>query len=221
MVSSNVYSYTAAAGVILASVAVLRRRRAPKKEEEQPRVLKQHPLAGVAPEQLPRHIQDLLAELPGCVILQSDVEVFQEALDRSWAQPNREIIPACIVRPHDVRQLSKAVAVLKREHDGRSGKSGKAGEPAEGLFAVRSGALNPGLAVAAVQDGVVIDLSKLCEVTPSADRATVTLGAGAKWIDVHRKLEETGLAVLGGRSSPAGVGGLVLQGEPQFSLAAV
>jgi FAD/FMN-containing dehydrogenase len=64
-----------------------------------------------------------------------------------------------------------------------------------------------------VQDGVVIDLSLFCEVTPAADGSTVTVGTGAKWIDVYKALDEKGLIVMGGRNSPVGVGGLTLQGK--------
>lgn len=206
MISQTFYSYAVAAFVVLASILMMRRRRA--SNGQQP-ATKPHPLASVPPEQLPKHIQSLLAELPDCVIMQSDIEAFQQAVDYSWAQQNREIIPACIVRPRDAQQLGKAVSILKREHDSRS----QAGTPIAGFFAVRSGGLNPGLGAATVQDGVVIDLSLFCEVTPAVDGSTVTVGTGAKWIDVYKALDEKGLVVMGGRSSPAGVGGLTLQGE--------
>ena len=195
-----------AAFVVLTSIFLLRRRQASKKQQSP---TKPYPLASVPPEQLPKHVQLLLAELPGCVILQSDVLAFQQAVDYNWAQQNREIIPACIVRPCDAQQLSKAVSILKREHDSRS----QAGTPIAGFFAIRSGGLNPGLGAATVQDGVVIDLSLICEVTPAVDGSTVTVGTGAKWIDVYKELDKKGLIVMGGRSSPAGVGGLTLQGK--------
>ncbi|KAK4186803.1 FAD binding domain protein [Podospora australis] len=178
------------------------------------------PLASSAPEQLPQHIQRLIAELtPGSVILQSDPVAFQQAVDANyWAQQNREITPACIVRPHDAQQLSRAVKILKQEYDSRRAFNqdslGK-GKP-ERLFAVRSGGLNPALGAATVKGGVVIDLGLICDVNPSEDGSTVTIGAGAKWIDVYKNLEEKGLVVMGGRSTPAGVGGLTLQGGLSF-----
>jgi hypothetical protein len=200
------YSYTVAAFVVLTSILMLRRRQAANGQQP---ATKPHLLASVPPEQLPNYIQSLLAELPSCVILQADVAAFQQAIDYSWAQQNREIIPACIVRPRDAQQLGKAVAILKREYDSRS----QAGAPIAGFFAVRSGGANPGLGAATVQDGVVIDLSLFCEVTPAGDGSTVTVGTGAKWIDVYKALDEKGLIVMGGRSSPVGVGGLTLQGK--------
>jgi FAD/FMN-containing dehydrogenase len=206
MTSQIFYSYTVAAFVVLTSILMLRRIQA--SNGQQP-ATKPHLLASVPPEQLPTYIQSLLAELPSCVILQADVVAFQQAIDYSWAQQNREIIPACIVRPRDAQQLGKAIAILKREHDSRS----QAGGQIAGFFAVRSGGANPGLGAATVQDGVVIDLSLFCEVTPAVDGSTVTVGTGAKWIDVYKALDEKGLIVMGGRSSPVGVGGLTLQGK--------
>jgi FAD/FMN-containing dehydrogenase len=103
---------------------------------------------------------------------------------------------------------------LKREHNIRS----QAGASITGFFAVRSGGVNPGLGAATVQDGVVIDLSLFCEVTPAVDESTVTIGTGAKWIDVYKVLDKKGLIVMGGRNSPVGVGGLTLQGEIAIDL---
>ncbi|TVY16611.1 Bifunctional solanapyrone synthase [Lachnellula arida] len=205
------YSYTIAAFAILISVLIFRRKKSPKPNGQQP-VAKPHPLASVPPEQLPGYIQTLLAELPSCVILQSDVAAFQQAVDYSWAQQNREIIPACIVRPGDAAQLGIAVAILKQEHDRRY----QAGASAKGFFAIRSGGVNPGLGAATVQDGTVVDLSLFCDVTPALDGSTVTVGTGAKWIDVYKSLDEKGLIVMGGRNSPVGVGGLALQGGISF-----
>jgi hypothetical protein len=59
----------------------------------------------------------------------------------------------------------------------------------------------------------VIDLGLFCEVTPSEDGSSVVIGAGAKWRDVSKVLDEKGLAVVGGRNSAVGVGGLTLGGK--------
>lgn len=62
-------------------------------------------------------------------------------------------------------------------------------------------------------DGVTIDLSGLSSsVTLSADRAVASVGAGLRWIDVYRYLDEEGLAVAGGRNGDVGVGGLTTGG---------
>ena len=59
----------------------------------------------------------------------------------------------------------------------------------------------------------MIDLGLFCEVIVSEDGSSVIIGAGAKWMDVSRVLDEKGLAVVGGRNSAVGVGGLTLGGK--------
>jgi hypothetical protein len=110
MTSQIFYSYTVAAFVVLTSILTLRRRQAPNGQQP---ATKPHLLASVPTKQLPKYIQSLLAELPGCIILQFDVAAFQQAVDYSWVQQNREIIPACIVRPCDAQQLSSSARPLQ------------------------------------------------------------------------------------------------------------
>jgi len=205
MALQNFYLYTVSLGVVLFSAFLMRRRRVTTEEKF---LTKSYPLASLATRQLPGYIQELSATIPNCVILQSNVAAFQDALDYSWAQQVREIVPACIVRPYNVQELSKAIVVLKEffnsSHDTRMQN--------KEFFTVRSGGANPGLGAATLKNGVVIDLSRFREVIPNMDGSTVTVGTGARWIDVYKTLDKKGLTVMGGRSSPVGVGGLTLQG---------
>lgn len=116
------------------------------------------------------------------------------------------MIPACVVRPRNVQQLCTAVTILKRAFQA-------GGKKAEGLFAIRSGGHSPVSGAASIEKGVVIDLGHFCEVTPSEDGSSVVIGAGAKWMDVSKVLDEKRLAVVGGRNSAVGVGGLTLGGK--------
>jgi len=125
------------------------------------------------------------------------------------------VIPALVVRPRDVQQLCTAVTLLKREYDERRKQAGE--EKVEGLFAIRSGGHSPVPGAASIKGGVVIDLSLFCEVTPSKDGSSVAIGAGAKWMDVSKILDDMGLAVVGGRNSAVGVGGLTLGGKLRLS----
>ncbi|ERF69174.1 hypothetical protein EPUS_01131 [Endocarpon pusillum Z07020] len=163
----------------------------------------------------------LASALPDSVILPHDDAAFKQSMGSYWAQQECEVIPACVVRPRNVQQLCTAVTLLKREYDER-GKQADEGE-AQGLFAVRSGGHSPVAGAASIKGGVVIDLGLFSEVTPSEDGSSVTIGAGAKWMDVSKVLDEKGLAVIGGRNSAVGVGGLTLGGglsffSPRFGL---
>lgn len=154
--------------------------------------------------------KSLASALPDSVIFPHDAVAFKQSMNSYWAQQECEVIPACVVRPRDVQQLCTAVTVLKREYDDRRKQAGEA--KAEGLFAIRSGGHSPVSGAASIKGGVVIDLGLFCEVIPFEDGSSVTIGAGAKWIDVSKVLDEKGLAVVGGRNSAVGVGGLTLGG---------
>lgn len=155
--------------------------------------------------------KSLALTLPDSVIFPHDAAAFKQSMNAYWAQQECEVIPACIVRPRDVQQLCTAVTVLKHEYDERGKQAGE--EKAEGLFAIRSGGHSPVSGAASIKGGVVIDLGPFCEVTPSEDGSSVAIGAGAKWMDVSKVLDEKGLAVIGGRNSAVGVGGLTLGGQ--------
>ena len=156
----------------------------------------------------------LTSALPDSVIFPHHAAAFKQSMNSYWAQQECEVIPACVVQPRNVQQLCTAVTVLKREYDEQGKQAGE--EKAEGLFAIRSGGHSPVSGAASINGGVVIDLSLFCEVTPSEDGSSVAIGAGAKWMDVSKVLDEKGLAVVGGRNSAVGVGGLTLGGQQSF-----
>ncbi len=72
----------------------------------------------------------------------------------------------------------------------------------------------PSLDLRVFQGGVVIDMSRFNEVTPAEDGKSIVVGFGARWMDVSRVNDQKGLAVLCGRNSAVGVGGLTLGGGP-------
>lgn len=158
-----------------------------------------------------RLCKSLASALTTSVVFPQDDATFKQSMNSYWAQQEREVIPACVVQPRDAQQLSTAITVLKREHDKRLEANGE--NQNEGLFAVRSGGHSPVPGAASIKGGVVIDMSLICEVKPSEDGSSVTIGAGAKWKDVSTILDEKGLAVVGGRNSAVGVGGLTLGGK--------
>ena len=153
----------------------------------------------------------LASALPDSVILPHNAAAFERSMNSYWAKQECEVIPVCVVRPCDVQQLCTAVTVLKHEYDERVKQSHE--EKAEGLFAIRSGGHSPVSGAASINGGVLIDLGLFRDVTPSEDGSSVEIGAGAKWMDVSKVLDEKGLAVVGGRNSAVGVGGLTLGGK--------
>jgi FAD/FMN-containing dehydrogenase len=81
-------------------------------------------------------------------------------------------------------------------------------------FAVRSGGHNANVGFGSVgQDGILLDLRGLDQVTFSGDKSVVNVGPGTTWGAVYTELEKHELTVVGGRVSDVGVGGLILGGE--------
>ena len=77
--------------------------------------------------------------------------------------------------------------------------------------AIRSGGHNgPGLSL--VDDGLVIDLSKMKSVRVDPENRRAKVEAGCTWGDVDRATHEYGLATVSGVISTTGVGGLTLGG---------
>ncbi|RDW71667.1 hypothetical protein BP5796_07701 [Coleophoma crateriformis] len=174
-------------------------------------VKKVHPLdlTSSVPEHVVRLSQRLALALPESVVLPHDSAAFERSRHAYWAQQACDVVPACVVRPCDVQQLSTAITILKCQYEEQQRSAGE-DQKSAALFAVRSGGHSPVTLAASIPGGVVIDLSHFDEVTPSKDESSVVIGAGAKWGHVSRVLDEKGLAVVGGRNSHVGVGGLTL-----------
>ena len=62
--------------------------------------------------------------------------------------------------------------------------------------------------------GITIDMVRVNSLEIAPDRKTVTIGPGARWLEVYKKLEANNLLVVGGRVADVGVGVLVLGGKP-------
>jgi FAD/FMN-containing dehydrogenase len=79
------------------------------------------------------------------------------------------------------------------------------------LLAIRGGGHNGG-GLGTVDDGVVLDLSPMREVSVDPSARTVRVSGGCQWGDVDRATNAHGLATPSGIISTTGVGGLTLGG---------
>ena len=143
----------------------------------------------VTPEQL----HDLRAHVEGPLL---------RAGDEGWADAVRiwngmvARVPALVLQPTSARDVSSAVAFAR----------------AHGLLiSVRSGGHNiAGTAIA--ERGVMLDMSRMREVTVDPDARLVHAGPGCRLGDVDRATQAHGLATVLGFISEVGVAGLTLGG---------
>jgi FAD/FMN-containing dehydrogenase len=63
-----------------------------------------------------------------------------------------------------------------------------------------------------IDDGLVIDVRGMAEITVAAEQRVARVGAGATWAQLDRATTAHGLATTGGRVSSTGVAGLTLGG---------
>jgi FAD/FMN-containing dehydrogenase len=78
-------------------------------------------------------------------------------------------------------------------------------------FTVRGGGHSTSGA-ASIEDGLVIDLSKMRKVIVNPEAKTITAEGGALWEDVDVEAAKHDLATVGGTVNHTGVGGLTLGG---------
>src|SRR5262249_42493819 len=138
-------------------------------------------------------IEGLRAQVRGDLIRPGDAQ-YDEA--RAVYNGMIDKHPALIVRCVDVADVISAVNFARER----------------GLtLAVRGGGHNgPGLGT--VDDGVVVDLSRMKSVYVDAANRTVRVEGGAVWGDVDHATHPFGLATPSGFVSTTGVGGLTLGG---------
>lgn len=137
--------------------------------------------------------------LPQKVFTKGDA-TYSESLGSYYATQESDLHPSCIIRPETVFDVSVAVKSLtgSKKHKCR--------------FAIRSGGHTPFAGSANIAHGVTFDLRTLNKVTLSDDKSTTSVGGGAKWGDVYKKLDPLNLTVSGGRADIVGVGGLTTGG---------
>ncbi|KAJ8122588.1 hypothetical protein ONZ43_g1256 [Nemania bipapillata] len=125
--------------------------------------------------------------------------VYTASLESYFSAQQTATQPACIVSPQSAQDVSHTVKYMTTQGAGCK-------------FAVRSGGHTMWAGASNIAGGVVLDLRSLNTITLSADKATVSVGAGSTWDAVYAQLDPQGLSVNGGRAAGVGVGGLTLGG---------
>ncbi|KPI37037.1 Bifunctional solanapyrone synthase [Cyphellophora attinorum] len=133
--------------------------------------------------------------------LQDNVTACTEFSNGYWSTQQAEADPYCIFKAPHSASISTAILLARLYRC---------------PFAVKSGghAAFPG--ASNINNGITISLERLNTLQIAPDRKTVAVGAGMRWGSVYSTLEPSNLAVIGGRVSSIGVGGLTLGGGISF-----
>lgn len=130
--------------------------------------------------------------------------VYAQSSSSYWSKQEESLVPSCIVTPTNTNDVVTAVKTLTL-----LSKSGLV----NCKFAIRGGGHTPWAGSANINGGVTIDMRSIRDVTVNEDKTVAFVGAGTTWGDVYRKMDSLGLAVVGGRGSSIGVGGLLTGGN--------
>ncbi|KAK7414639.1 hypothetical protein QQX98_006496 [Neonectria punicea] len=113
----------------------------------------------------------------------------------------QDMEPTCIVLPASPEEVAKTLGLVTKN-----------GSP----FTVKGGGHTLFPEGSNIEDGVVIAMDSINDIRVSSDLSTVSVGAGARWINVAETTTPLGIAVVGGRSPNVGVSGFLLGGGLSF-----
>jgi hypothetical protein len=129
--------------------------------------------------------------------LKDGFEFFSFIRANSPRSPTAWGSPACIFSPRNVQEVQSAIRVL-----GFTGAK----------YAIRSGGHSPFKGFANINDGVLISMDQMLDLSYDAKKEAVRFGVGNKWGQIYQFAETHDRLVVGGRI-PAVGSALVAGGE--------
>ncbi|ROT41605.1 FAD binding domain-containing protein [Sodiomyces alkalinus F11] len=99
--------------------------------------------------------------------------------------------PTCVFLPSSTDEVSIAVSIFSEE-----------GCP----FAIRGGGHSAIRGAANIDNGILVSMKRIRDITMSPDNSTVTIGMGLTWSEVYPAIEPLGYMVVGGRFATVGTG---------------
>ncbi|KAM0550667.1 hypothetical protein ACHAPJ_008730 [Fusarium lateritium] len=139
-----------------------------------------------------------LSQKLGNIISSPDTKAYNATISSYWSNQESALHPECVLQPTTADDVSSALSIISKDKNCRFAIKGHGHAPAAG-FANTNG-------------GVTIDMTTLSSVSLHEGSKVASVGAGAKWLDVYKHLEGSGVQVAGGRNGNVGVGGLLLGG---------
>ncbi|KAH7380523.1 FAD binding domain-containing protein [Phaeosphaeria sp. MPI-PUGE-AT-0046c] len=126
---------------------------------------------------------------------------YTAVINSFWSARQQEAKPYCIFKPTKAQDVSTFILLSRLT---------------KAPFAVKSGGHAAFQGASNINNGVTLTFSNMKAISLSSDKSTVYIQSGNTWYDVYTSLEKDNLAVIGGRVSGIGVGGLTLGGGISF-----
>ncbi|CAI6019974.1 unnamed protein product [Clonostachys chloroleuca] len=120
-------------------------------------------------------------------------EAYTQSIKGNWSYLARRE-PSAIFHPTSPSQVASVLKAL--EFFGEK-------------FAIRGGGHSPNPGWAGIQDGLLISTDRLNKLELNAKSGVVSVGAGNRWRDVYKYLDEFKLITTGGHSAPVGCVGQI------------
>jgi hypothetical protein len=114
-----------------------------------------------------------------------------------WSQQQQVPKPECIVKPEKSIDVSTVVLLSRLT---------------QCPFAVRSGGHAAFSGASSVDGGMTVTFERMKDITLSQDKKIAAIQSGNLWYDIYTNLQNDSLAVVGGRVSAIGIGGLTTGG---------
>ncbi|OAL43971.1 FAD binding domain-containing protein [Pyrenochaeta sp. DS3sAY3a] len=114
-----------------------------------------------------------------------------------WAAQQANVNPSCVFKPSNALQVSTLVLLSRLT---------------QCPFAVKGGGHAAFAGGSSIEGGITVALEKLNSISLSSNKKIASIGAGNRWGNVYKTLENDGVAVIGGRIASVGVSGLTLGG---------
>ncbi|KAL4887813.1 hypothetical protein BDV59DRAFT_189845 [Aspergillus ambiguus] len=130
-------------------------------------------------------------------VFAQNTTTYQNFTSSYWSVQQEEVQPHCVFKPGKASDVSVLVLLSRLTQCPFAAKSG-------GHAAFAGASSSPG--------GITVWLKDINAVTLNSDKSIASVGPGNTWTDVYSALESHGLAVIGGRVSEIGVGGLTTGG---------
>ncbi|KAF1940451.1 FAD binding domain-containing protein [Clathrospora elynae] len=118
-----------------------------------------------------------------------------------WSAQQQEPKPHCVFKPEGALDVSTLVLLSRFT---------------QCPFAVRSGGHAAFAGASSIDGGITVTFERMKQITLSEDNKIASIEPGNLWYDIYTTLAQDNLAVVGGRVSAIGIGGLTTGGGISF-----